>query len=157
MALQHVTLDAMQTLIAVIAGMGLAFALMPRSAGTIDCRVPPPPWDLPARMAVATSLVVLLTGLAPLLGARLTGLVSPFPVYGSVLAAFTHTQRGLAAARYLLRGFILGLSATVGFYFVLAETLARGPLALAYSLALATALALQAASLIVLHYLHGHG
>src|SRR5262249_21296584 len=53
---------------------------------------PSPRWDLPARMIVATGFVLLLTGLAPVLGPRLTGLLSPFPIYAAVLTIFA--QRG---------------------------------------------------------------
>src|SRR6184192_563504 len=34
----------------------------------LPAAVPPPRWDLPARMIVATSLVVAITGVAPILG-----------------------------------------------------------------------------------------
>lgn len=154
--LQPVRLDAIQTLLVVIAGMAVALLLMPGGAQSSSKNVAAPAWDLPARMVAATSLVLLLTGLAPALGARLTGLIAPFPVYGSILAAFTHAQRGRLATQSLLRGFMLGLSGTVGFYFVLAETLHAVPLAVAFCLALATALVLQAASLATLHRMRLH-
>ena len=63
---------------------------MPQPAPSALEPVPFPAWDLPARMLVATVFVVVLTTIAPLLGARLAGLLAPFPLYGSVLAAFAH-------------------------------------------------------------------
>src|SRR5580704_15732759 len=44
--------------------------LMPSLAGGRAQLPEPPAWDLPARMAVATVLVLVLTEVAPLLGAR---------------------------------------------------------------------------------------
>jgi hypothetical protein len=41
-----------------------------------------PRWDIPARMVVATVFVVLLTAVAPVLGPYLSGLLSPFPLFG---------------------------------------------------------------------------
>jgi hypothetical protein len=72
----------------------------------------PPRWDLPARMAAAAAFVVALTALAQSLGPQLSGLLSPFPIFSIVIAAFTHQQQGATAARQLLRGVVLG---SIGF------------------------------------------
>lgn len=50
-------------------------------------------WDIPVRMLLATAMVVLIAELAPLLGPHLAGLLSPCPVFGAVLAIFTHQTR----------------------------------------------------------------
>lgn len=146
-ALQPLMLPVLPATLCVCAGLVLATRLLPKAGGVSGAAGTPPAWDLPARMVAATLLVLLLTSLAPMLGARLTGLLAPFPLYGTVLAVFMHQQRGPSAARRLLRGFVLGLSATVGFYFVLATLLVPGGPALAFVLALATALLLQSGSL----------
>ena len=49
-----------------------------------------------------------MTATAPMLGAQLTGLLSPYPVYAATLAAFAHRLEGPAAARAVLRGGIVG-------------------------------------------------
>ncbi len=107
----------------------------------------PPRWDLPLRMAVATAFVVLLTALAPLLGAQLTGLLAPFPLFASVLTVFAHAQQGPAAASGVLRGLLLGLFAFAGFFVVLALLLVPGGIALAFAAALSAALGIQGCSL----------
>ena len=72
-------------------------ALIPhRPAASTPAR--PPRWDLPARMAIATGFVLLLTTVANALGPRLSGLVAPLPIYGIVFASFTHMQQGAQAA-----------------------------------------------------------
>ncbi len=56
-----------------------------------------PRWDLPVRMFVATGLVILITSAAPLLGPKLSGLLTTYPVYAGVLAVFA--QRNEAVPR----------------------------------------------------------
>jgi uncharacterized membrane protein (GlpM family) len=60
-------------------------------------------------MLAATAVVVLITTLAPTLGPHLAGLLSPFPVFGAVLALFTHHRYGAAGAMQVLDGLLLGL------------------------------------------------
>ena len=55
-----------------------------------------PRWDIPARMAVATAFVLALTAAAPALGPYLSGLLSPFPLFGAVLGVFVHRSEGRA-------------------------------------------------------------
>ena len=104
-------------------------------------------WDLPLRMAVATAFVLLVTALAPLLGAQLTGLIAPFPLFASVLAVFAHVERGPAAAAGVLRGLLLGLFSFAGFFIVLALLLVHGGIALAFAAAIVAALAVQGGTL----------
>jgi hypothetical protein len=54
--------------IIVYAALAAALMLMPSLAGGRAQLPEPPAWDLPARMAVATVLVLVLTEVAPLLG-----------------------------------------------------------------------------------------
>ena len=65
-----------------VAVAALALALFPRIPAKESAALPPPLWDIPARMAVATVFVLLLTGAAPQLGPHLTGLLAPFPILG---------------------------------------------------------------------------
>src|SRR5262249_34909955 len=64
--------------------LGGVLAWFPPAAAPSTVRRPPA-WDLPGRAIAATVLVFLLTGAAPLLGAYLSGLLSPFPVFANVL------------------------------------------------------------------------
>jgi hypothetical protein len=56
--------------------------------------LPTPTWDLPVRAGCALGLVLALTTTAGWLGPQLSGLLAPFPVITTVLATFTHSQRG---------------------------------------------------------------
>lgn len=70
--------------------------------------IKPAAWDLPARMVLAAAFVVAITSLADALGPQLSGLLSPFPIFGMVIAAFTHAQQGPDAVAKLERGVVLG-------------------------------------------------
>ena len=133
-------------LIALAALVG-ALALMPRSAAVPGPAVARPGWDLPARMVLATVIVLALTTLAPALGPSLTGLLSTFPVYASILAVFAHVLEGRPAGVAVLRGLLVGLFAFAGFFIVLGALIERAGIALGFAAALAVALAVQAASL----------
>src|SRR5947208_663539 len=91
--------------------------------------------------AAATARGLLLTEIAPLLGAQLSGMLATYPIFGAVLAAFAHHQSGAAAAGRVLRGLLIGLFGFTGFFLCLA--LAIEPLGIAASFAAATALALS--------------
>jgi hypothetical protein len=112
------------------AGFGLAlafaaFALAPRllPADPHEQDVPLaglPGWDLPAR-AVATALLVLgLTGAAAGLGPRLTGVLTPFPVSNTVLAAFVLVLEGPVQLDDFFRGFLRGAYGFATFCFLVA-------------------------------------
>jgi hypothetical protein len=100
-----------------------------------------PRWDIPVRMLAATTVAVVITTLAPLLGSHLAGLLSPFPVFGAAIAIFTHHTHGPAGATQALDGLLLGLAAPAVFFLVLA--LAIPPVGLA-AFAIATAAAVVA-------------
>lgn len=104
-------------------------------------------WDIPARMIVATGLVVGLTALAPYAGARLSGLLATYPVFAAVLAVFSHHRRGAAAAIQVLRGLLTGLFAFAGFFAALATSLPGFGIAAGFAAATFVALAIQAVSL----------
>ena len=125
----------------VYAALAAALLLMPELASGRAGLPEPPSWDLPARMAVATALVLGLTEIAPLLGAQLSGMLATYPLFAAVLAAFAHHQSGAAAAGRVLRGLLIGLFGFTGFFLLLA--LAIEPLGIAASFAAATALALS--------------
>jgi hypothetical protein len=98
-------------------------------------------------MVIATSIVLLLTASAPLLGPQLTGLLSPFPVYAAILTVFAHRQHGPVAAVSVLRGLLLGLYAFATFFLVVATLLTSLGIALTFVIATASALLVQASSL----------
>ena len=132
----------------VVAGLVAAVQLMPAAVSTSGAAARTVPrWDLGARMVVATGFVLLLTGAAPALGPRLTGLLAPFPLYGAVLAVFAHHLHGPPAAVAVLRGLVAGLFAFAGFFFVVGALIERAGITPAFAAALALMLAVQAGAL----------
>jgi len=109
-----------------------------------------PRWDIPARMVVATVFVVLLTAVAPLLGPYLSGLLSPFPLFGAVLVVFVHRSEGATSAMKLLGGFLFGLFAPAGFFVALSALIEPLGIGLGFAAATATALVAQGLTLLML-------
>ena len=107
---------------------------------------PVPAWDLPARALVATIFVLGLTTASAALGATLSGLLSPLPIYAAVMIAFTHAHAGGPAARATTRGVLAGLFAFAAFFTVLAATLDRLAPIPAFAAAVCAALAVQTAA-----------
>ena len=151
-ALATATLDRLElplvpSFVTVIAVLVAALRLVPRDVGRrLATPGPLPRWDLPARMLVATCLVLLLTSVAPALGPRLTGLLAPFPLYAATLAVFAHHLQGARPAASVLRGLLLGLFAFAGFFLVLAASLERAGIGPAFAAASAAAVAIQGVS-----------
>jgi hypothetical protein len=127
-----------------LAAYALAPRLMPRAAsapGATDAELPP--WDLPAR-ALATAVLVLgLTGAAAGFGPTLTGVLTPFPVSNTVLAAFVLVLEGPAQTNAFLRGFLRGAFGFVAFCFLVAVLVVPLGVAAAFALALCGALGAQ--------------
>lgn len=149
LALQHVTLPLPALIGAILIALVVALALMPAPARQASVAVSgaAPRWDLPARMAIAATFVLLLTGVASLLGPQLTGLVSPFPVYATILAVFAHRQLGGRAAADVLRGMLVGLFAFVAFFLVIAIQIEQAGVGAAFGVAIVVALLAQGVSL----------
>jgi len=111
-------------------------------ARTDDAAVPhvaPPPaahWELPARMALATGIVVGLTAAAENLGPSVSGVISTLPVLSAVVAVFTHARGGDRAVRTFLTGVVGSSIGTVGFFAVIGALLAPDALLTTYAVAL---------------------
>ncbi|MEP7004116.1 MAG: hypothetical protein ABI888_06205 [Chloroflexota bacterium] len=105
-----------------------------------------PWWDLPARMILATSLVLTITGSATLLGPRLAGLLATIPLYASILSGFAHTLAGPRSAVDVWRGLLYGLFGFGAFYLMLAMFLEPFGLA-AFAVAIGAAVLMQVATL----------
>lgn len=107
-------------------------------------------WDIPMRVLIGTSFILLLTGVAPFIGSRLTGLLAMIPLYVSILAVFAHRNHGPAAAAHVQRGLLYGMFAYIGFFIVLNLLIERASLGVSFGFAVLTALAVQGASLFIL-------
>jgi hypothetical protein len=151
------TADALLTLVQVPAWLALVLALATlHGAGLVLRGQPPgtpPPlrvpwWDLPARAVATAVLVLVLTGLADVLGPTVTGVLSAFPVALTVVCGFALVAGGHRAVVALLRGIVPGLDGFALFLFVTAVTLGRVPAGVAFGLALLAALAVATVLLV---------
>jgi len=145
-----VQLSLLFTFAIAVLTISLVFWLLPNRSAALKASATPS-WDLPARMIAAAAFVVLLTTFANTLGARLSGLLSPFPLFTVVIAVFTHHQQGAAASTQLLRGVVLGGFAFATFFIVVAVLLPVTGLGWTYLAATAAALVLNS---IALHFVH---
>lgn len=147
-ALSAVSVSTPAALACVLAAIALGSLALPRVTPLSQpSRATAPRWDLPLRGLSALALVLTLTAVAGQLGAKLSGLLAPFPVIASVLAVFTHAQHGDRAVARIMRGFVTGLVAYALFCFVLAETLRSTSIAAGFTIATGVALLAQAAAL----------
>lgn len=86
-----------------LAVMALVYWKFPRP--TVPAHIPPPPrFDIPLRMAVATLFVASITQIASWTGPVWSGLLTPFPIMTASLAVFTHIQQGPEQTARILRG-----------------------------------------------------
>jgi hypothetical protein len=148
-ALSTVTIGLDPTLVVVLAAVALTLLALPRVNGERLSVASLPAWDLPLRGLSALALVLALTALADQLGAKLSGLLAPFPVIASVLAVFTHAQHGEEDLLRIMRGFVIGLVAYALFCFALAVSLGSLGIAESFVIAGFAALATQALALAV--------
>ena len=125
-----------------LAANALAIRLIPRGAAAAPVAVPSR-WDLPARAVIATAFVFVLTTSARSLGPQLSGLITPFPIFVSVLAVFTHRQQGAASARCFLRGHAISLHGYAAFFLVVGGLLQALPVGGTFLLAILAALAVN--------------
>lgn len=144
----HVSVPAGGGLLLAGAALLAALAALPRPRPELAEHPPPPRWDLPLRAGCALALVLALTALAGWLGPQLSGLLAPFPIIATVLATFTHAQRGRDELLIMQRGMVSGFGAFALFFFTLAVTLRHMSTLAAF--ALATAIALGAQGLVLL-------
>ena len=151
--LQKVTFPIIPIFLAVCAAIALGLWLMPNNA--------PEPgdaemgrWDIPSRILIGTSFILLITGSASFFGSRLTGLLTTIPLYVTILAVFAHRHQGPAAAAHVLRGLFYGMFAFAGFFITLSVLIERAGIAASFLSAIAVALAIQGTSLWILQQRH---
>ena len=147
LAVQPVTgAPFMLLVLAVVAAIAGVLRLLPTTTEGGTGRTHPA-WDLPARIIVATTFVVVITAIAPHLGPVTSGIVATFPVYASVLAVFEQVHGGRPGALGVLRGVLIGLFGTVAFYVVLRALLVPAGIAVAFGIAIAVTGLIGAAAL----------
>jgi hypothetical protein len=103
-----------------------------------------PRWEIPLRMFTAASLVLVITTAAGALGPRLSGLLSPVPVFTITLVIFTHSRHGPAPVFVFLNGLQYGLFSFAAFCAVVGVLLVPDGLAVSFAAGLAAFLAVYA-------------
>lgn len=143
--LQALALSHLALFLIALAALTLGLALTPRREAPRLARIPPA-WDIPARMLVATALVLSITASAAALGPRLSGVLATFPIFAIVLTVFAHHGQGAAAARLVVRGLMLGLYGFACFFATLSLLLTRTSVIFAFAAACLAAMLVQGVS-----------
>lgn len=99
--------------------------VMPPAENKADKRSKPPWWDLPGRGLATAVLVVAVTDVAGAVGPGLTGVLAPFPIATSVVAAFVLATSGPGSAAATLKGTLSGLRGFAVFGFLVAVLVER--------------------------------
>lgn len=150
LALDGVSLTSGAALAVTFAAFALALVVLP-DPDVPPAQTTPPWWDLPARALSALAMVLALTAAAGSLGSHLSGLLAPFPIIASILAAFTHSHAGAASAQRILRGMVMGYFAFALFCFTVAVTVEDLGIAGSFLLATGAALAAQGVALMTVN------
>ncbi len=135
----------------------VALFVLPRDRKQINKLTPsaiPASWDITMRMVIATIFVLVLTGVAAILGPHVSGLLSALPVFSSIVAIFAHKFEGAAAARLVLRGILAGSFAFIAFYLAITTLIVPWSIIGAFGSALLGALLAQGCSLWLLSKRH---
>jgi uncharacterized membrane protein (GlpM family) len=132
----------------------IGLRLMPKDVVEKESESRPGAWDILARIFIGTSFILLLTGIAPFIGPRLTGLLTTIPLYITILTVFAHRNQGPGAAAHVLRGLLYGMFSFTGFFIALNLLIEQVSLAAAFGAAILTALVIQGSSLLILRQKH---
>jgi hypothetical protein len=151
--LQNFTLPLLPTFLVVCVLILLALRLIPNDVAE-ESNAQPGVWDIPLRILIGTSFILLLTWIAPYIGSHLTGLLTTIPLYVSILTVFAHRHQGSAAAAHVLRGLLYGLFAFAGFFLTLNLLLGRIGVGIAFLAAIVIALSIQGTTLWLLQKRH---
>ncbi|MDO9299932.1 MAG: hypothetical protein Q7T89_01050 [Anaerolineales bacterium] len=152
--LKNFTLPLLPIFGMLCAALVIGLWLMPKDVVEKESENKSGAWDIPARIFIGTSFILLLTGIAPFIGSRLTGLLTTIPLYVTILTIFAHRNQGPAAAAHVLRGLLYGMFAFTGFFITLSLLIKQVSLTAAFGSAILTALIIQGSSLWILRQRH---
>jgi hypothetical protein len=147
--LQTVTFPLIPVFLIVCTMIVLGLVLMPKGDAEAG-ETKPGKLDIPSRILIGTSFILLITGSASFLGPRLTGLLTTIPLYVTILTIFAHRHQGPAAAAHVLRGLLYGLFAFAGFFITLGMLIERTGIGASFLSAIFVAFAIQGTSLWIL-------
>jgi hypothetical protein len=146
LTLHQVTAPLLQIFLGGVSILFLAYILLPPHRQG-DSAPRAPQWEIPVRMLVATTFVVALTELAGVLGPQLSGLLSPFPIFATILSVFAHRFQGGYVAGQVLRGVVAGTFSFAVFFVVLGGLIVPWGIAPAFGCAILATLLTQGGSL----------
>lgn len=151
--LQNAIIPLAPIFLAVCAAIALGLWLMPNDV-IEEGEAKLGKWDIPSRILIGTSFILLITGSASFIGPRLTGLLTMIPLYVTILSIFAHHHQGPAAAAHVLRGLLYGMFAFAGFFITLSLLIEKSGIAVSFLSAIAVALVIQGMSLLILRHRH---
>jgi hypothetical protein len=122
---------------AVALSLAFAYRWLPRAPASTAAGMSVAWWEIVFRMVAATALVLLVTQASTALGPQLSGLLTPFPIYVSVLASSIYRVQGAAPAVQLVRGATLGLLTPAVFFLIVSTAIVPLGVAPSFGLALA--------------------
>ena len=117
LVLNYISAPLLWSFVGVLAFLGVTRSLF-RSGRAGKVSHKPPVWEIPARAIAATALVLMITEGATILGPHLSGLLTPFPVYATILGVFTMKFDGANACALFLRGVVTGCFTTAVFLLI---------------------------------------
>ena len=131
---------------ALLAEVALSLAILHfvRPQRLMSGKLNPPSWDIPARIGVATLFLLALTGTSAYLGPQLSGMLSPFPLFAAIFAAFVYSQQGWKSAVNLIRGVVIGSWCYSLFFLLVGLLLPRLNIVASYFLASCASMSLGA-------------
>lgn len=131
---EHFSVPLLFSFLGAVSSLLLAFILLSKQYEYV-VETQPPAWEMVGRMLVVTCFILILTETANALGPRLSGLLSPFPIFATIVAIFTHHFQGAAAARRVLYGVVIGGFGTAVFSLLVAGLLGGWGIAAAFGVA----------------------
>ncbi|MEP6895265.1 MAG: hypothetical protein ABI986_06630, partial [Chloroflexota bacterium] len=148
--LQNIDLPFILLFFAIISVILIGLWLMPKQTELEINESTPSNWDIPARILVGTGFILLMTGIAPYIGPRLTGLLTTIPLYAGILTIFAHRQHRDAGANSVFLRRATRSVRRLGFYIVLGLLIQNTSLAVSFGSAILSALIVQGLTLIIM-------
>lgn len=148
--LNHIHVNLYSSYLIVIISLSVILFSFPNDKDE-QLKTTAPKWDIPLRMIVATAFIIGLTHFSKNLGAQLSGLLAPFPVYGTIFAVSTHFVYGADATTRLLKGVVIGSFSFATFFLVVGQFISSLGIGWTFLMATFIALALQGAYILLMH------
>lgn len=143
---ERITASFLLVFVGVVCSLFAVLLLWPRQY-KLAVESSAPLWAVAARMVIATGFVLGLTSIAVVLGPRLSGLLSPLPIFATVFAIFAHRLQGAGAARQILHGVVISSFACAVFFLVVAGLIEQWSIVATFGAATVAALLTQGCAL----------